>query len=541
MSTSSVTPDQSTPSNYVMQSSQNPAPQQAAPANYVEQSSQNPAPSQPTIPAAPDVSSLPPNGPRLTSALARIVGVVQPTPPPAAPATPATNTPSARPAWQTNLGKVASVVSTGLSGIPAGGRPSFMGGLGQGARAEQAAQATQQALKFKDFQSQVQIAQLHNEDLRLQNATEDHQNTVQDHADAEADRMTKTTAMTYTPVSNTAENVRKYVGADAAQNGAATVPAGIIMGPHTIYIPNKGSADQAKADTQNYNSLAPAYGLPNTPPGQVASPGVINQLRQARIGMDSQGHPMSADAIGHQIDTLQAALKSGVVPSDDAKATLQSDIANLTDLQQHHAARDQAGIDQAIANKNKQTQDTTNIQTAGKQSVIAARAANAPQKTDTTMYLGHDASGNPLAGTSDQLKASGAQGVTKMPTEEVSKTNAARDLISPNGLFNSVAQNIQALQAKGQLGVVGSRWNDFIAGKVGEGDPDFQALRTNMGLLSTKLMQAHVGSRGSSQMLEHFQHLADYRITDAPTLLSALSAEHKYMTNTAAYPKQGGQ
>jgi hypothetical protein len=135
------------------------------------------------------------------------------------------------------------------------------------------------------------------------------------------------------------------------------------------------------------------------------------------------------------------------------------------------------------------------------------------------------------------------QGVTKLDADTGKKVIAARELISPDGLFNSVAQNIQALQSKGNLGVVGSRWNDFIAGKVGASDPDFQALRTNMGLLSTKLMQAHVGSKGSEQMLEHFKELADYRITDAKTLLSALSAEHKYMTTTAAVPKQqsGGQ
>jgi hypothetical protein len=42
-------------------------------------------------------------------------------------------------------------------------------------------------------------------------------------------------------------------------------------------------------------------------------------------------------------------------------------------------------------------------------------------------------------------------------------------------------------------------------------------------------------------MLEHFKELADYRITDDKTLLSALSAEHKYMTTTAAVPKTGGQ
>ena len=265
----------------------------------------------------------------------------------------------------------------------------------------------------------------------------------------------------------------------------------------------------------------------------------------------TNGHNVDGSVYTHQqlndlIPAYQAQIDSHTAKgdlSDYQMGTLKNTLSILQADEQNHSDTEQAASDQATTNAaNKKSQlDAIATQNKIQQQNNAAgnKAANA--KTDTTMYLGHDPQGNPIAGTSDQLKASGVQGVTKMPTEEVSKTNAARDLISPNGLFNSVAQNIQALQSKGQLGVVGSRWNDFLAGKVGEGDPDFQALRTNMGLLSTKLMQAHVGSRGSSQMLEHFQHLADYRITDAPTLLSALSAEHKYMTNTAAYPKQGGQ
>lgn len=530
MSTTPVTPDQSSLAAAVPSS---------APSNYVEQSSQNPAPTQSSAPAVAG------NGPRLTSVLSAIVGASQNNTPSPAPAIPASNT-SPQPAWKRDLGAVARTVSTGLAGIPAGGRPSFMGGLGQGARSEQQAQQQAQAIKFKTFQDSVQAAQLHNEDVRMQMATDDHQNAVQDQTDAEAKRMTDTTGMTYTKVPNTAENVKTYIATDQAQNGAASVPSGIIFGPHSLYIPNKSSADQAQADTKNYNWLAPAYGMGSVQPGQVVQPAANNMLRQARNGMDNQGHPMSAADIGNRVDNLTSYLKanSGAIPTE-ASSAIQSDIDHLTDLQTHHASRDQAGIDQATANAVDKAKQLGAVQTANKEAVQNNAAANKPTKTDTTMYIGSDANGNQVAGSAAQLQAAGVQGVTKLPTDTTSKVIAARELISPDGLFNSVAQNIQALQAKGNLGVVGSRWNDFLAGKVGDGDPDFQALRTNMGLLSTKLMQAHVGSRGSAQMLEHFQHLADYRITDAKTLLSALSAEHKYMTSTAAMPKQqtqsGGQ
>src|SRR6266852_2112173 len=62
---------------------------------------------------------------------------------------------------------VARVASTALSGIPDRGRPSFVTGLGQGARAEQASQANQQAIKFKTFDDSVRAAQLHAQDAHL--------------------------------------------------------------------------------------------------------------------------------------------------------------------------------------------------------------------------------------------------------------------------------------------------------------------------------------------------------------------------------------
>src|SRR6266513_2374180 len=68
---------------------------------------------------------------------------------------------------QAIISAVAKVGSTGLAGIPERGRPSFVTGLGSGARAEKQVEATQQAIKFRDFDSQVRLAQLHNQDLKL--------------------------------------------------------------------------------------------------------------------------------------------------------------------------------------------------------------------------------------------------------------------------------------------------------------------------------------------------------------------------------------
>ena len=79
---------------------------------------------------------------------------------------------------------VANVASTAVAGIPDKGRPSFATGLGEGARAEQQAIANQQAIKFRDLDSQVRPAQLHNQDLKLQQDTQAQQDA---HVKAELD------------------------------------------------------------------------------------------------------------------------------------------------------------------------------------------------------------------------------------------------------------------------------------------------------------------------------------------------------------------
>jgi hypothetical protein len=59
-----------------------------------------------------------------------------------------------------------------MSGIPDKGRPSFISGLGEGARSEKQAEATAQAIKFQDFDTQVRLANLHHQDQELQLRTQ---------------------------------------------------------------------------------------------------------------------------------------------------------------------------------------------------------------------------------------------------------------------------------------------------------------------------------------------------------------------------------
>ena len=193
----------------------------------------------------------------------------------------------------------------------------------------------------------------------------------------------------------------------------------------------------------------------------------------------------------------------------------------------NQSAASQANLKRANAAETKANAAATTANT---------KAAATP-KADVLLF-GSMPDGTQVAGTMDDLKAAGASSIAKLAGDESKKVAVARELISPSGLFNSVAQDISALDKAGKLGVAATRWSDFMAGKVGS-EPEFAKLRTDAGLLATALMQAHVGARGSHEMLEHFKNLADYRISDAATLRAALGQEWNYVhTKAALIPKK---
>lgn len=143
-----------------------------------------------------------------------------------------------------------------------------------------------------------------------------------------------------------------------------------------------------------------------------------------------------------------------------------------------------------------------------------------------------------------EAKRLGLTDVNKALAADVGKTNSARhwlELANKQGnpkdsSTMGILPLIEKLDKSGKLGTIASRWNDFMAGKVGAGDPDFEALRAKMGLGTTLLMQAHVGNRGGSYMLEHFEDLANAKKMDAQTLKSGIKSEIDYMKDRAMLP-----
>lgn len=109
----------------------------------------------------------------------------------------------------------------------------------------------------------------------------------------------------------------------------------------------------------------------------------------------------------------------------------------------------------------------------------------------------------------------------------------ARGVLSHLGDINKL---IDQADREGDLGVVATRWNDFINDKLGS-DPTksqiFSKLRSEQGFLSTAAAMAHGGLRGGSSpsMVSHWQQILEAK--DAKTLKSKLSALTDWMTTYA--------
>lgn len=231
------------------------------------------------------------------------------------------------------------------------------------------------------------------------------------------------------------------------------------------------------------------------------------------LGPDGKDYTIPAGTPADQAGKIQSTLAAKKLDAD-AKTTIEKGKeGNRLDVQKL---------------KNQGAVDVANIKAAAATSKTATKAED--------MVFGTTADGRQVAGSKEEMAQAGVQNAVKLPGTEAQKVVVARQLIGPRkGLFDLVNKDIDNLAKQGKLGVAASRWGDFMAGKVGS-EPDFAPLRTHMGLLSTALMQAHVGARGSKDMLQHFKDLANYSISDEKTLRNAIQAEWEYVNQKAMLP-----
>lgn len=209
--------------------------------------------------------------------------------------------------------------------------------------------------------------------------------------------------------------------------------------------------------------------------------------------------------------------------------------------------RDFSNIDKLMeasekASATKEQNETLNELRRQTLAIAAGAQKGREEKTGRELVIGQDENGNLVAVPESDSDKYNLTDVIKPGAPQVEKILNARNLLP---LFNNkdpqdpgLIQMVEVLDRQGKLGPLASRWNEFLAGTWGSGDPQYVSFRAKMGLANTALMNVHVGNRGGSYLLEHFENLASGEKMDGASLRSGLSTEFHYITHRAMMPGQ---
>ena len=354
------------------------------------------------------------------------------------------------------LSAVAKVGSTAMAGIPDKGRPSFVTGLGEGERAAQAAQANQQAIKFKTFDDQIRAAQLHNQDLAQQAHTQEQQDAHEDHM-AKMHANDGDWGIQYDTVANHGDAVLDHLETQTAANGSAVVPPGThISGDgKTILIPKDTPETQA-GQLQQFKAVAPALGM-NTPIPNGATkldPNVATAFYNKLQGYGPNGDPYGADKLPALIASNQA--QRDQLAKNGAPQVQLDALDGIVSKQKAQLKADNDALDaaasKASARKIAENKAAQENRAAATEDINATK----PQKPQNT-----DANGNPVW-------------VPGVSADEKKKAE-----LSENVVFN--ANNIASILHRRPdiVGKVAGRFTTLDQ-MAGTNDPDITALSQDM-------------------------------------------------------------
>jgi hypothetical protein len=310
------------------------------------------------------------------------------------------------------LGAIARIalpaVSAGLEGGSAGiggekgTRASFGKGLGGGAAAEDDQQATQSAIKFQTFQDQVRAANLHNQDLQKQQATDDQQKAQQAAEDFQKEAFEGHGGTTVTHPNNGAAVLQTGQAATAA-NGSWSIPPGTNVSADGDNITHPGS-DPASlgAQVKNYQALQGVLpGLPPLPAFDPSSVKTTQDVANARTqlgqhldimnhvlqGYNIDGSSYTHDQLNNMIPSLQSQIDSATKNGNATPYQLDSLKNTLAILKANESAHSDAedaatakATQQAAAKAGAVAGAQANAKLPAQQALEAQKTADKPQK-----------------------------------------------------------------------------------------------------------------------------------------------------------------
>lgn len=372
------------------------------------------------------------------------------------------------------LSAVANVGATALAGIPDTGRPSFVTGLGEGARAEKQQEANQAAIKFKTFDDQVRAAQLHNQDLEIQARTQAQADAHQAAQDTQHD-WDEAHGIQYQTIPNSGQAATDYLTAQSG-NGGASIPPGTHLSADgkSILIPKQSDETQS-ALLKKYQTFSSAYNLPSLPDGAQFVPGkFVDYLQNKLEGKNLDGSVIKHDDIPGAIADLQTTRANLAKNANTDPAVLSQIDGTIGHLKENQKALDDH---QASVFKTQQAQQ---LDTLNKSEAIKAKykeqeqdnAAGDKGTGDSTLGYAYDPKNDQtVAVTADQAKAQGFTTFRKVnQTQIAGDTHNASVLNDVSSKTNAVIQSASALdQPQKQRDIISWALGDNGI-KIGFGD-----------------------------------------------------------------------
>ena len=236
-------------------------------------------------------------------------------------------------------------------------------------------------------------------------------------------------------------------------------------------------------------------------------------------GQVTLSHPVTGEPIGV------------LASADDGKGGTYHHVLPIKDVGDSYKGRTrpegrQLVFEESHDNGKTWTEKSRGDKDSGNGGVVVTSTPGVYFDKKSRQYMMNTQTG-PVALTSAQTKQLGLEYKEEAPTNDIK--NMQQSVPGVLALIKQVRDNLDKVSS----GPVASRYNEFMAGKIGAPNEDYTKLRTATNLLYTKLMKMHVGSRGSEYMMGHFKDLLDSGKQSPENLKAAMDEMETYANETA--------
>lgn len=175
-------------------------------------------------------------------------------------------------------------------------------------------------------------------------------------------------------------------------------------------------------------------------------------------------------------------------------------------------------------NKREEGRETTSKDIASGREKSAEQIAKERTESNERVARGHDLA----ALEREKIRAANANDPNKLTNTMKTMKQQAQSTLP--GIERAMDETERVA---GLLGPVEGRWNDFMTGKVGAGDPTFKHYKDEIGMVQSAVTLAHARGRMSNELFEHFEKMFDAGKLTPENMMQALNVAHEWLSDYA--------